>query len=399
MMRARHRLPAAVAGVLLGLLVTCSVLKLVPVETAVSAAPDRLGGPPLAEDAGPLTELVFHYLPEIEPQLRAPYHDLLGTLPSDTRLIAIVTRDAGAPSVRRFLDTIDPGLNARTRVVTVPGPISPWSKDRALVLEPGEDIPLTTLLTPLPPSATWERRRNDWHTVAAFAARRPQFVVRQLPLEFDAGDFAVTRRGVVVDVNLLAKNRQRQLATPQDLEQRLEPLLGTDVIVLGQREGDVPRHHLSMYMMPLGRHAGRDVVLVGDPRLARQVVGNQFLPGELDPDTKRPLRADFSATMIERHDRAAEALRQAGFTVVRLPSIPFLDKTYMAYTNSVLGTWGERRIAWVPVYDLPELDQQALATYERLGWEVRPVHVRSVYAFHGTIGCLVNVIRRAPIRV
>jgi hypothetical protein len=149
-----------------------------------------------------------------------------------------------------------------------------------------------------------------------------------------------------------------------------------------------------MYMTPLGNRGGRDVVLVGDPRLSRDIVGEGFMPGEIDPDTARPLRADFSATMLARHDRAAAALAEAGFSVVRIPTVPFLDKTYMAYTNGVFGTWGARRIAWVPSYEIPGLDRRAHAVYEELGWEVRPVRVRSVYAYHGTIGCLVNVIGR-----
>ena len=38
------------------------------------------------------------------------------------------------------------------------------------------------------------------------------------------------------------------------------------------------------------------------------------------------------------------ALADAGFHVVRIPTVEFLDKTYMAYTNGVFGTWGERKI-------------------------------------------------------
>jgi hypothetical protein len=395
----RRRLPFALAGIALGLAMTFTVLCLVPGRPAPRATPAALGGPPLAEVEGAITEVLFHFLPEMQDALRAPYTDFLGTLPARTRLVAIVPREGGAASLRPFLDSIDPDLYGRTQVVPVPGPISPWSKDRALVLGPGTHLPITTLLTPLAPPAEWERRRNDWHTVATFAATREEYVARPVPLDFDAGDFAVTPRGVLVDANLITKNHARRVDSPRDLETLLEPLLGTDVIVIGTRDGDVPRHHLSMYMTPLGRNGDRDVVLVGDPRLARDVVTDQFVPGEIDPDTGRLLRADFSPTMIARHDRAAAALAQAGFEVVRIPTVPFLDKTYMAYTNGIFGTWGARRIAWVPTFEVPELDRRAHAVYARLGWEVRPVRVRSVYAYHGTIGCLANVIARGTHRV
>lgn len=78
------------------------------------------------------------------------------------------------------------------------------------------------------------------------------------------------------------------------------------------------------------------------------------------------------------------------------PRGPFLDKTYMAYTNGVYETRGSSRVAWMPTFDLPALDARATQIYERLGWQVRPVRARHLYAYHGTIGCLVNVLARGP---
>jgi hypothetical protein len=74
--------------------------------------------------------------------------------------------------------------------------------------------------------------------------------------------------------------------------------------------------------------------------------------------------------------------------------VPFDDKTYFAYTNGVFETRAGRHIAWVPVYDVPALDEAALGVYRGLGWEVRPVPARAAFPFHGTIGCLANVLAR-----
>jgi hypothetical protein len=178
----------------------------------------------------------------------------------------------------------------------------------------------------------------------------------------------------------------------KELRTLLEGLLARPVQVLGASEGDVPRHHMSMYMAALDG----GVALVGDPRAAEGVVGDGYAPGEVDPDTGDPLRADFSEPTVARFDRAVAALSAAGWRVVRIPEVPFLDKTYMAYTNGVYETRGGVRIAWMPTFDLPELDARARAVYEGLGWQVRPVRVRKLYALHGTIGCLVNVLARGP---
>jgi hypothetical protein len=392
----------ALAGIALGLALTLVVLRMVPDRELTEPAPQSLAGQPLLEDDGPLEEVLFHYVPKLEPLLRDPYQDFLGTLHPTTRLVAVVPDESGIQSrLRAFLAQIDSteSLWKRTRVVVVPGPISPWSKDRALVMSPPAGESRSLLLVPEPPALKWRERRNDWRTVQLVASAMPhRYLVHQLPLELDAGDFAVTRRAVLVDVNLVDKNRDRGITSPTELKRLLKAKLGRDVVVLGQRTGDVPRHHMSMYMAPLGRSQGRDVVLVGDLGLARPIVGGDFVPGELSADTGKPLKADFSAEMAARHDRAAQALTAAGFEVVRIPTVAFDDKTYLAYTNGVYATRGGARIAWVPRYGIEPLDELAFATYRKLGWEVRPVSVRKVYPYHGTIGCLVNVLSRSPRR-
>jgi hypothetical protein len=164
-------------------------------------------------------------------------------------------------------------------------------------------------------------------------------------------------------------------------------------VVLGEQPGDVPRHHLSMYLTPLTE----GVVLLGDPRAGKEIVGEKFAPGEKSPDSGEALVADFSAQTVARYERAAADLARAGFRVTRIPTVPFDDKTYLAYTNGVFETRGAQKVAWVPTFDLPKLDEAALAVYRGLGWEVRPVPSRAAFPFHGTLGCLVNVLaRQAP---
>jgi hypothetical protein len=295
--------------------------------------------------------------------------------------------------LQQLLARIDPSgaLAARTRVVEVQGPISVWSKDRALVMAPDAQATRTGLVIPVPPDARWKERANDWRTLQQVAEAMPdRFYVRQLPLEFDAGDFDVAGGQVLVDDNLVAKNRARGVGDVTQLRKLLEGMLARPVSVLGTADGDVPRHHMSMYMAALDGH----VALVGDPRAGRDVVGEAYAPGEVDPDTGEPLRADFSDATIARFDRAAADLAAAGWRVARIPEVPFLDKTYMAYTNGVYETRDGAKVAWMPVFGIDELDARARAVYEGLGWKVRPVRARAMYALHGTIGCLVNVLAR-----
>jgi hypothetical protein len=358
----------------------------------------------LREDSGSLDEILVHYVPRLEPLVADAYADFLGTLPASTRVVAVIPKpgpDAPGDGLGRMLARIDPtgALAGRTRVVEVDGPISVWSKDRALVLAPDGGATRTGLAIPVPPDPRWKERANDWRTLEQVAEAEPdRFYVRQLPIDFDAGDFDVAGDGVIVDDNLVTKNRKRGVGDVGELRRLLEAALARPVVVLGRADGDVPRHHLSMYMValaPPGAPDGR-VALVGDPREARALLGDSFVPGETDPDTGEPLRADFSDAMIARFDFAATALAAAGWHVIRVPEVPFLDKTYMAYTNGVYETRGGSRVAWMPTFDLPALDARATQVYESLGWQVRPVRARRLYAYHGTIGCLVNVLARGP---
>jgi len=47
----------------------------------------------------------------------------------------------------------------------------------------------------------------------------------------------------------------------------------------------------------------------------------------------------------------------------------------------------------VPQYGIAALDVTARSKYEALGWTVKPIRVECV-PFHGTIGCLANVLQR-----
>ena len=390
----RRKLAWGGLGTLLGIGIAVLVLLTVarsPAEQPPAGAP---AAPPLlSESEGAIREVALHYVPKIAGAVRQTYTDFLRALPRDVTLRIVIADDlstADQQRLRSFLDGIDPGLWHRTRIVPSPGPITTWSKDRALVTEPSPTGP-AWLIAAAEPDRKWPERHGDWLTVTSLAGSSPHRFERHVaPFDFDAGDFAVAQGRVIVDANLILKNQRRGIVDAGGLERRLEAWLDAPVIVLGTRPGDTPPHHLSMYLTPLHD----DVMLVGDPRRARDLVGPDYRPGTDSAETGRALTADFSETTQRRFDTAAEQLSQLGYRVIRVPNVPLEDKTYITYTNGVYETRNGRRIAYLPTYGIDELDLAARETYARLGWEVRPIQVRHVYPFHGTIGCLVNVLAR-----
>ena len=199
-----------------------------------------------------------------------------------------------------------------------------------------------------------------------------------------------TLRTDALGANLLTKNERRDIPNTHELRRRLSAWLDQPVLVLGEHPDDVPDHHLAMTWTPLGDR----VALVGDPRLAKAIVGPSFDPAARSPETQQPLGADFSAETVGKFERVAEDLKRAGYTVVRIPNIPLDPKTYVTYTNGVYETRAGRRIAYLPQYGIESLDAAARQIYVSLGWTVSPIRVARVYPYHGTIGCLVNVVER-----
>ncbi|MDB5214119.1 MAG: hypothetical protein JWO86_2046, partial [Myxococcaceae bacterium] len=318
----------------------------------VRPPPAALTAAAVADDAGPLREVLMHYVPEEEASFRPAYRDFLLSLAPETRVLFVVRRQDRA-RVDAFLATLDAtgALSHRVRVVEIGRPLGIWSKDRALVLgDAGAGGPAGAkieLVVPPRTRAGEGSRPADWDIVPAVAAALPEELeVRQLPIAFDAGDFAITKSRVLFDVNLFARNRARGFRSPEELRDRVKALLGRDVLMLGTEVGDVPRHHMSMYMALLDGN----VALVGDPAAGAKLVGLDYIPGETSPESGALLRADFTPATQARFERAAGDLAAAGFRVVRIPTVPFDDKTYFAYTNGVYETRAGRRVAWVPSF-------------------------------------------------
>ncbi|MFZ4578269.1 MAG: hypothetical protein ACOYOB_07715 [Myxococcota bacterium] len=395
------RIPSILLGSLIGLALGLGAAVLAGRCTSVSQDAPVSKGQAVSEVAGSLAEVWLQYATDAQPIVGDAQADFLNALDADTRIHVTVAKQQ-VPDLHSFLRArgLD-GLGDRLRIVEVLGPVTPWTRDRALALA-GNALDLT-LLVPPPPDLEWERRRNDWSAVWQWARARGHTQVTKLPLDFDAGDLILADDVVLFDANLLAKNTRHGFRTHADLAKALHAWTGRPALCLGSRPGDVPRYHMAMYVMPTGSRRA----LVGDPGLARALTGPGWRPGDLSVETEQALVADDRAEVQAQFDRAAADLRAAGWQVARVPVVAFDDRTYVTYTNAILETrpqlsgQGARRVVYLPVYASPNgpaaavgLDAAAVRVWQAEGYQVKPIRVAGTWRHHGTIGCLVNVLRR-----
>ncbi|MGE5181849.1 MAG: agmatine deiminase family protein, partial [Acidobacteriota bacterium] len=257
-----------------------------------------------------------------------------------------------------------------------------WSRDRyaALVDDRGDG----SILAPPRIETPFVGRAGD--------ARAPVAISRALyhqdphvaNIVFEGGDLAATPRWIFADDNLAARNLGRADADRASIERELRQRFGQDIVWLGNAVGDVPRHHIMMYMVPLDD----GTIAVGDVRagvalLAREPAG-------------ATLSLDDVEVEAERFDRAAALLATRGFKVVRVPALVLAGAgSYVTYTNALFDRRPDgKRVVYLPTYALPALDAAGRAFYEAQGFEVHPIDVSPIYRLHGSLGCLVNVLAR-----
>jgi len=172
----------------------------------------------------------------------------------------------------------------------------------------------------------------------------------------------------------------------------------TEVLYLKNGEGTVqPVFHIDMFITLAGRNQrGKYQVLVGDPRMAAELTGNQ----------------NTALANPEAFDEVAQTLCRLGFEVIRNPlPLTYVDdeaeklrKWYFASYNNALVEikTGEEKTVWLPSYgygnweELQRTDAENRTIWQRLGFQVimlEDMHPFAEYA--GATHCIKKYLRKA----
>jgi hypothetical protein len=366
---------SVLAGIVAGLVATAAVVHVTGLARGHGRPHTRL----VAEDASaPLRRIAIHYAPSADRVALGVWKQLFAVLPATVEVEVEVTSRSDFDRLIRILRAEGTPNLGRMYPVVVGSPITTWSRDRyaALVTDGGDG----DILAPPRVEAPFIARAGDARSPNAISQALYHRPPRVANIVFEGGDLAATPQLVFADVNLAARNLGRAEADRASIEHELHTRFDQDVVWLGSAVGDVPRHHIMMYMVPLDDHT----IAVGDERMGVALLG---------PDPDVPL--DDVEVEAKRFDRAAAELQQHGFRVVRVPAAVLAGAgSYITYTNALFDVRDGHRVVYMPTYSQPAVDQAAQRFYEAQGFEVHPIDVTPIYRLNGSLGCLVNVLAR-----
>ncbi|MBI2898568.1 MAG: agmatine deiminase family protein [Planctomycetes bacterium] len=317
--------------------------------TPPAATPSRI----VTDAGGRVREVAIHFVPGAA-YADPAWRDFLRALDPDVRVTVVCEDEAAEREFRARLAEWGVAAPERFRAVFLGKALTPWCHDRFLATE-------RTLWAPPEPHRGGPERRNEWSTPWVIGGGAID--VRIAPFHFEGGDFAATGRYVFATEVLVSRNPQLPRET---LKRLVEEVCGRKLILI---EGDVPVHHIGMFLAPVDE----ETMLVGDARLGAKLLGQ-----EVDEAMARSL------------DRVAETLERHGFRVRRVPfQTTGEEYAWITYTNVMLSG----RTVFLPQFGM-ETDSAAAETYRSLGFEVKTIDVRGIWRMGGTLRCLLHILRR-----
>ena len=366
-------------GIAAGLVVSFVVLALVDAVRGTSHTHAKL----VAEDASaPLSRIAIHYAPSSDRVAMGVWKQLFAVLPARVDVDVEVAQARDFDRLLRALRADGTPHLERFHPVVVGVPITTWSRDRYAAVV--DDAGNGSILAPPRIETPFVGRAGDASSPSAISRALYHREPRTADIVFEGGDLAATPRFMFADVNLQARNVGRGAADRASIERELRGDFTQELIWLGDEVGDVPRHHIMMYMVPLDDRT----IAVGDVRAGVALLG---------ADTS--LALDDVDVQAARFDRAAALLAARGFAIVRVPVLVLKGGgSFVTYTNALFDrTPDGRRVVYLPTYSQPALDEAAAAFYRAHGFAVHPIDVTPIYGLNGSLGCLVNVLaRRSP---
>lgn len=197
-------------------------------------------------------------------------------------------------------------------------------------------------------------------------------------------------------------------------EELFEQKFGKPVTVLGKDDPATAHReepasdHMDMGATPIDDKT----FFVGDPGLAKKIIATmsdreiaeaeEILSQSAGRPVRLPREGDRNRDNQQDFDAYEKTLKDKGYNVIRLPHAePGLSRSYISYNNCLMENFSKpdgtqvRRV-FLPVYNIPKLDDYATRTWESQGYEVIPMPLGALSQRWGALRCISNWLDRSP---
>ena len=361
---------------------------------AILAGPVRAADPSggvIADTYGTIAEITIHYDDDLESELTPLYLDLFSALGPDV-YVRVLCRNADEMS--RFADAWGVLITSQGRtleLINIGEDLTIWARDRWIARESYDLASPMPSFIPLADAAYERPKFNEIDAGIALADAGLTPPVLDTMLHIEGGNVVASRRHAFVGANIIKENPGVSWES-WDVIKHLKRITGRPVIPIQASDGTVPWCHVDMYLTPIDDH----LLLVADMNLGLQLRGGPGLMDAVSADDDDGAW-ETSSPIPDQLDEVTARLLRRGFFVIRLPAIADPAGDWMVTYNNVLMEQLDGLIhVMVPQYDVPALDEFAVATYHALGFRVSTVDVSQVFHLGGALRCIVNVTRRKP---
>jgi len=278
-------------------------------------------------------------------------------------------------------------------------------------------------------------RENDSKMAEALSTEL-QLTLIHSELDFEGGNVVVDKEAVCIGYDTIQQNALALKTEHSDIQSRFAREMNRPVVIVGNESQAIA--HIDMIITPLGERK----IAVADSRLGAQIVNKELLDnpnaiigferrcekeffgrGEIDrvelngggsierPDVvgRTQPAVHNSEQLASALDSIADHLASLGYEIVRIPTlIPdqtnYVDENgnaapqypFLTFNNVLIEQLpGEDPVVYLPQYGLTCLDAAAIASWEKLGFEVRPIGGFAISAMYcGSLRCCTKVLTR-----
>ncbi|MBX3172467.1 MAG: agmatine deiminase family protein [Candidatus Eremiobacteraeota bacterium] len=266
-------------------------------------------------------------------------------------------------------------------------PMTMWARDAALLLRTQDDREVLLLPRSFRGDCQVDPKLNR-HVVqgtgaapACLSRTLPELLVRRSTLGFEGGDVVASRQSALIGGEVLARNMSELKLGKEAVLELFREQFGLPVTVVAPP----PEFHLDLGFTFLDDQT----VAVADPDEGMRLTAHL-------PEMSRLIQATLDKGVTEKYQRAAQQLTAQGYRVVRLPNLcgVGLSTPYLTYNNVLLENYAGARRVYLPVYDVPPLDDRAREIYRSHGFQVVDMpSARLSTKLWGAIRCATGELR------